>query len=549
MRAPRLFCLLLSIPVVLWSQEPLRYPTAKHIIEVYADQTQVPISSSGPEIDIPADTQQVRFLVSPKPGRVRYQLERTDKGWQQRVGLMYFGVRFYNQKGDQVSQETFLASGKSDGWNGSLENSTFSQRREVLTVPPKADHLAVFMSSAGPSSSVGIFAISKVKITRTTASGDLPAILMSSPPFFQEGQDSLTSAPGWLAGGIHPSMAEAITLRGPAGPLPALAIVDNDITAHADWYTPNQNGPQVIPGETLIVQWDELYNNGMGDPLWASYDHLAPGSYRFSVQDVSLSGQPLPEEYSVRIRIPLPYWKNPWFWSGCIAAAIALATLIGRHLVQANIRSQLERARLIEQERMRIARDLHDDLGARLSHISLASSHAENNSSNDESRGSFREITEMAQELATSLSETVWMLNPKNDHLESLVDFLCRMVSTLCKPTGVSCRIDAVPLVENISVSNEVRHHISLTVKEAVTNALKHSGATEIRFSIHADARALKITIADNGAGLPPAPAQDTRQGNGMANMSQRMASINGHFGMETQNGKGTTITLEIPLD
>ncbi|HVE15271.1 MAG TPA: ATP-binding protein, partial [Chthoniobacterales bacterium] len=191
-----------------------------------------------------------------------------------------------------------------------------------------------------------------------------------------------------------------------------------------------------------------------------------------------------------------------------------------------------------------IARDLHDDLGARLSQISLTSSYAEGSAPTSETKDSFRSITGLAQDLSTSLSETVWMLNPKNDNLESLADFLCRMLASLCKPTGIRCRIDVQPLPEDFPVSSDFRHHVSLATREAITNSLRHSGATEIWLHIKFNAPELIVHLTDNGKGLPAEPGA----GNGLTNMRQRAEALHGRFETEIPKNGGTRIIFDFPI-
>ena len=152
----------------------------------------------------------------------------------------------------------------------------------------------------------------------------------------------------------------------------------------------------------------------------------------------------------------------------------------GRYLLLTKTRRQFERTRLVEKERLRIAQDLHDDLGARLTHISLLSSHAARSAASHESIESFHEISNMTRELVAALSETVWAVNPTNDHLESLIGFLCRTIDSQCRAAKVRYRIDAPAIADPRMVSSDVRHHIVLAVKEALNNALKHSGTAEI---------------------------------------------------------------------
>ena len=151
----------------------------------------------------------------------------------------------------------------------------------------------------------------------------------------------------------------------------------------------------------------------------------------------------------------------------------------------------------------------------------------------------------MSRELISTLSETVWMLNSNNNELESLVNFLCRTVSEMCRLSEISCRIDAMSVTENCSISHEFRHNVSLAVKESLNNALKHSAASEIKLSIRLDGTVLKITVIDNGIG---SPLTSTLAGHGQENIAGRMAAIGGTCLLETLDQGGFSVSLEAPI-
>ena len=514
-------------------------------IQVYIDSSRT--SSGDTSVVVPESARQIRFRVdAPGEKRVRFLLEGVEQTWTERPGFVSFTVRFLDKDDDVIEQPIFMDSGTSPGWNRSLETSTFTPRSESVTVPPGAVHAVVVVSSAGSPAELGVFSITNLTVSRLAADGSPAETIVSSAPFLeQNGQTS----PGqkWRKGGTHPSMAQITTIPGPHGPFRALTIIDTDVNGHADWTSPDLSDQHLVAGEKLQVRWEEAFNVSMGNEFSAYYGALHAGTYRFRVVEEDVNGLPLRHEYSTLVTVPLPYWRNPWFWGMVLAAMLILGILVGRYVVRANVHRELNRARLIDAERMRIARDLHDDLGTRLSQICLATSYAQQTATG-ENRENFRSINTQAQEVMTSLTEAIWMLNPKNDNLESLVDMLCRLVPALCKTSDIGCRIDAEPMPENVSLTNEFRHHVSLTVREAVSNALRHSGLTEISLRIRFEASVLKISISDNGRGLAAYDATSAFGGNGLGNMQQRMQSLNGHFAIESPPEGGARVFLEIPV-
>jgi signal transduction histidine kinase len=506
-------------------------------VEVFVDQSASAIP--GPEIIAPHDTSQLRFEVDPRTLRSRYKLEGLDQEWHESTDEMNFIVRFLNRNGDQILQEFFPASGESPGWRGAVENSEFMSRREIVTVPPEAEYLSVAISSAGPADAVGILAVSGITVT-TIGTDQNPAATLLDDSLVRGTEDSL-----WIKSGTHPSMALSRHFEEPGDESPIFYIEDDDTTAHADWATGIYSLPKVVPGQQLEVRWKEAYSIGIGGALSVNYERLPPGVYRFVVEDLSLTGVPMGGGVAVAVEVPRPYWQKWWFWLACIAAVGGIATLWIRRVMRRKIKRHLRHAQLIADERLRIARDLHDDLGTRLSHISLLSTHSASAVTDEESSTAFRQITNMSGELIGALSETVWMLNSKNNDLESLVDFLCRLVSELCRLAEIRCRIDAMSVTKNRKISHEFRHNFSLSVKESVNNALRHSGATEIKMAIWLDGSILNISVSDNGVGLE----DDTNKGgSGIDSITQRMKSIRGTCVIEEFDNNGLQVSLSAPL-
>ena len=452
---------------------------------------------------------------------------------------MFFIIRFLSPKGDQISQEGFPAAGTSTGWRGSVENLAFTSRRETVTVPIGAGKFSVVMSSAGPAALVGVFAVSGITIRKKGAGSEPDAAYMIDSRIPQ------SKTRDWNKSGTHPSMTTAIHLEMDGPESPVFIIEDDDVKAHADWNTGSRSLPEVVPGELLEIEWKETYSIGMGGARSIVYERLPAGSYRFAAEGLSIAGIPLNARTMVSVKVPRPYWESVWFWAASVAMVAMLSALGGRYLIRKKINRHLQHAQLIADERLRIARDLHDDLGTRLSHISLLGAHAESNSQDQETRASFKQITAMSRELISALSETVWMLNPRNNELEALVDFLCRLVSELCRLAQIRCRIDAMSVTANVPISHEFRHNVSLAVKEMVNNALKHSFATEIRMSIQVEGKLLRVTVADNGIGISPDAG---KSGLGLANITQRMTAIQGKCAIDPKPHDGLSISLEAPI-
>jgi signal transduction histidine kinase len=506
-------------------------------IGVFVDGSKNPLYD--PEITVPPGTSNLRFFVQPGSERMRYRLSSVDAKWLERTDEMLFIIRFLNKNRDPISQVGFPAVGQSPGWKGSWEKSTFTPRREMVTVPPDAEFFYVVISSAGPAALVGVFAVSGINIQSIVQQNE------TALTYLRDSRHPESLSKIWSKSGTHSSMASALNLDDGSSRSPILIIKDDDLKGHADWSTGTRSLPNVVPGDQLEVQWNEAYSAGVGGPFSVVHERLPAGLHRFEAEELSITGNPLGHITRVSVTIRSPYWKKPWFWAASVSLIAVLSTLGGRYLIRKKIARHLEEAQLISDERLRIARDLHDDLGTRLSHISLLSAFAESHSSDREAGTSFGQISAMSRELIGALSETVWMLNPNNNQLEALVDFLCRLVSELCRLAEIRCRIDALSVTEDVAISHEFRHNISLAVKEVVNNALKHSRATETSMTIRVEGKLLIITVTDNGIGMTQSSG---RQGLGLESITQRMATIRGKCDIQQIESGGIKFTLQAPI-
>ena len=516
--------------VILYFGLPIFAESSPAAITVLGDGVVLPVDSG--KATVPYDVSTVLFEMRPSSIRCRYMLKGLDEDWVAQADDMNFGIRFLDANGDQILQTWFPVTGQSAGWQGEWRKSPFISRREQVAIPKNAAFFAVAISSSGPPVSTGIFVLRDIGVS---SNGAVKEYLKNSlKPGLEPSR--------WIKSGTHPSMASVL---GENTKSPVFVIRDDDLTAHADLETELFPLAPEGAGDALTLSWQEAYNVGRGGPYGENYVRLPAGRYRFVMENLSLNGMPTGEVASVEVVVKRPYWGTIWFWALIASAVLVLAFNWGRHLIRKKINRDLRHARLIADERLRIARDLHDGLGTRLSHIYLLCSHSENISDDTETRYSFKQISEMSRELISALSETVWMLNSNNDDLESLVDFLCRLVSELCRLADIRCRIDAMSVNESMGICQEFRHNFSLAVKETINNALRHSGATEIGMKISMDGRILTILITDNGIGLGSLPK---KSGNGLESVAQRMELLRGKYTLTERKIGGLEVELSAPI-
>ena len=243
-------------------------------------------------------------------------------------------------------------------------------------------------------------------------------------------------------------------------------------------------------------------------------------------------------------------------FAGALGAAFIWITLLHRRVdertkqLQQEIeqRQRVEQHRVMEQERARVARDLHDELGVGLTQVGILGSLAKNPSLSAERKNLYLDqLSEAARTLVTGLDEIVWAVNPQYDSVSSLASYYALFAQRFLNLAGIACRFDAVENLPEHPLDSKFRHGIFLAFKEALNNVVRHSGATEVRLRIEVTRNRLLISITDNGRGFE---GGDDRPGSdGLAGMRQRMKKLGGHCAIASQAGQGTTVELSLLLE
>lgn len=209
-------------------------------------------------------------------------------------------------------------------------------------------------------------------------------------------------------------------------------------------------------------------------------------------------------------------------------------------------RELAEHQRVLEQERARIARDLHDDLGSNLTEISmLAAAGPGARTPPEEVTERLGLIANKSRAMVHDLDEIVWAVDPQRDTLASVVRYLASYVEERLGALNLACRVQLPGEVPNVGISGEVRHHLFLAVKEALNNALRHAQAAEILFQVRLAPDQVQIQLSDDGAGFKEL-ARDA--GNGLANLRTRLGKLGGRCEISSAPGQGTTVMLLLPL-
>ncbi|MBI4324192.1 MAG: ATP-binding protein, partial [Chloroflexi bacterium] len=253
---------------------------------------------------------------------------------------------------------------------------------------------------------------------------------------------------------------------------------------------------------------------------------------------------------SLSLRVVPRFWELRWVQvlasAMLIAGVVAGLALNERRKLHRKL-ERLEAHQALENERRRIARDLHDELGARLTSIALKGELAvQHNQLPTLAKSEVGALIGDVRRLIGATDEVIWTADPENDTLPNLVSFLGDYLERSLASTGVGYRLEVTPDLPDVPVAAQSRHNLLLAVKEAINNALRHAGAKIVRMEIDAQDARLKVRISDNGRGFDPGAPRS--RGKGLENIKSRIALLNGNAEILSEVGKGTTVLLSMPL-
>jgi signal transduction histidine kinase len=257
--------------------------------------------------------------------------------------------------------------------------------------------------------------------------------------------------------------------------------------------------------------------------------------------------------------LPL-FWQTAWFrilvGLGTAALVAGLVWFDMRRRMQRKLQV-IERQRAVDRERVRIAKDIHDDLGSSLTRITLLSESARNDL-NDRSQvvAELNQIFDSAHDLTRAMDEIVWAVNPRHDTIDSLTSYLHKFAQDYLESAGIRCRLDLPLELPSSPLTADSRHHLFLAFKEALHNAVKHAHASEVRISLKVEGDSIVLAVEDDGVGIatpstsdgPNAVRNRFAHGNGLENMQKRLTGIGGRCVVHSQTGCGTTVRLIAPI-
>ncbi|HEX7654609.1 MAG TPA: two-component regulator propeller domain-containing protein, partial [Verrucomicrobiae bacterium] len=311
--------------------------------------------------------------------------------------------------------------------------------------------------------------------------------------------------------------------------------------------------PEKIRFQYRLFGWENEWVEGSPVKRTVEYNYLPPGHYAFSVRACNNDGVWNDIPATLRFEVLPHFWQTWWFY---LLTGLCLVGVVARtvwYISRRRMRRKLEdaqRQQAIERERTRIAKDIHDHLGANLTRISLLSQSAHGELENPKQAAvQLDRIYETTRDLTRAMDEIVWAVNPQHDTLDSLASYLGNFALDYLVPLQLRCRLD-VPLHLPVwPISAEIRHNIFLAFKEALNNTVKYAEASEVIVGLETRPEGFTITLKDNGKGFDPNAIQPKPgRGSGLKNMLQRLEKIGGHCEIHSSAATGTEIKFHVPV-
>jgi signal transduction histidine kinase len=302
--------------------------------------------------------------------------------------------------------------------------------------------------------------------------------------------------------------------------------------------------PDLTPGSTEENQPEKLTTHFKADGKFNAV-HLrhngSGGGWYFSDVEIATSFNDL---------IVPHFWQRLWFDGMLLLFLFVAAVVTVRVVEKKKFQRRLhlaEQERALEQERSRIAQDLHDDLGSLLTRISLLGGLLKADKENPEqTEAHAAKISQAADQTVRALEEIVWAVRPGSDSLQSLVEYIAHFATELFEEGATRCRLDLPADVPSRPLPPDVRHNIFLIAKESLTNALKHANGKVVVLQVKTDGRHFKMVVADDGRGFDVGTLSANGHRNGLENMRRRAESVGGCLGVTSEPGQGARVVFEL---
>jgi signal transduction histidine kinase/ligand-binding sensor domain-containing protein len=284
-----------------------------------------------------------------------------------------------------------------------------------------------------------------------------------------------------------------------------------------------------------------------GSSTDAPYTNLSAGEYVFKVRATATPGTWSDKITTIKIRIIPPVWNRWWFF---VVVAVLLG-IVAFLLYRYRINELLKRQAI----RNKIAQDLHDSVGSTLSSISVYSQVAKIYKEKNrelELQATLEKISDTSGEMISEMNDIVWAINPRNDSMEKILQRMESFAKPLLQTKDIAFRFSYDRNLLPVNLTMEKRKNFYLIFKEAINNVLKYSNCKNLEVGIRLKHQHVELTVKDDGRGFDvqqiKAQASKSLSGNGLNNMKRRAQEMKGECYIQSDQGRGTVVSLKFPI-
>lgn len=278
--------------------------------------------------------------------------------------------------------------------------------------------------------------------------------------------------------------------------------------------------------------------------------NLLPREYRLRV--IACNGEGIWNDTGASVAFEVrPFFYQTWLFKIIVGVGIVAGVSFAvRRAATRKYRRKLallQQQHAIERDRARIAKDIHDDIGAGLTQITLLAELVRREP--EQTGANLERITHSARKLTKAMDEIVWAVDPQHDTFEGLMDYISAYAEDFLRVAGIRCRMDLPLALPAMRVDAELRYNLFLALKEALNNVVKHAKATEVWLRLKIEADSFTLSVEDNGSGLsatPSAAGDRLASGSGLTNLKKRLDAIGGDCTVKSEPGQGTRVTMTV---
>jgi signal transduction histidine kinase len=335
-----------------------------------------------------------------------------------------------------------------------------------------------------------------------------------------------------MSPGRHVLAVKALNPSGPAGMLLGMRI---ELASGQLVEIKSDQRWKIVPDEAK--SWKEMTAAPTG---WAAAKRIAAlGDLPWWTTPVNVNPM------LTLVPIKIFFWQTAWFQVPFLIVCGLIALTI--FFLAAQLALHQKEHWLLQRERARIAMDIHDDIGSRMTHLVLNGEVVQDELPTDsKARDQLEQICDDARGVLSSIDEILWTLNPRRDTLQDFADYVCDYAQKFLGPADIECVFEVDSETLNAAADLPLRRSLLMAIKETLHNTVKYSGATELRLQIGRQRQSLVVVVQDNGRGFDSASIRPGR--NGLSNMSRRMRELGGSCSVSSETGKGCRIEFCIPL-